>query len=164
MKHLLTRHLNRSTASIINAGILPSPSHTKKKKSWFGPIIEPFLLQSSAVSLHSPEKIQWREPAERLYCCILQQLLYSSWQLASPLVPAPSEGARGEQSTGFAPTSKLEDILMLMKHQLSLLSEGSAIAAQPVGVPAVLLVSNLRERCHRAAAKPQVAFSNLPAS
>lgn len=146
-------------------GSCPPPAiPKKKKKSWFGPVTEPFLLRSSALSLRSPEKMQWRAPAERLHCCILQQLLYSSWQLASPLVPAPSEGAKGEQSTGFAPTSKEEDILMLMKHQLSLLSEGSAIAAQPVGVPAVLLVSTLGERCHRAAAKPQVAFSNLPAS
>lgn len=84
----------------------------------------------------------------------------------SPMVPASSKVIRGEQSSGFAPMSKLEDILILRKHQFSLINNKKDIAANPMGVSVVLVVSNLTlmESCHTTTAKLQVAFFNLPAS
>ena len=77
------------------------------------------------------------------------------------MVPASAKVTRAEQSRGFAPTSKLEDILILRKlAQLSLLNNKNDTAANPMGVSVVFVVSNLTltESCRITTAKLQVAF------
>lgn len=67
---------------------------------------------------------------------------------------------KGEQSSGLTPTKKLEVIVILREHQLSLLNNKNDITAIPGGVSVVLVVSNLTltQSCHITATKLQAAF------
>lgn len=75
-------------------------------------------------------------------------------------VAATSKVTGGEQSSGLTPAGKLEVIVILRKHQPSLLNNKNDITAIPVGVSVVLVVSNLTltGSCHITTTKLQVAF------
>lgn len=78
----------------------------------------------------------------------------------SLVAPAPSKVTREEQSSGLTPTRKLEVIVILRKHRLSLLNNKNDITAIPGGASVVLVVSNLTltQSCHITTTKLQVAF------
>lgn len=158
------------TASVSSAGILwglfpilPSPKESYQKCFiWISN--RPFLLGFS-VGTYMFTWVRTTKSIKRRFIMAHLQFLhqpvhYVCWQLMSLVVPATSKDTRGEQSSSLTPTRKLEVIVILRKHQLSLLNNKNDITAIPVGVSVVLVVFNLTltRSCHITTTKLEVAF------